>query len=58
MFRWVCLTSDGGVFFTSNVHVKCAVGYVHHRKESKDQATAAGVSVEDFVKAACTRLCE
>ena len=49
--------SDGAIFFTSNVHTKCAVSYVRARKETEEQTTP-GVTVDQFVRAAQARLCD
>ena len=55
--RFLSAASDGGIFFTANVHHKSAVAYVHHRKLS-EQTPTKGVGVQDFVLAAQARLCD
>ena len=55
--KFLSAASDGGVFFTSNVHSKTAVAYVKHRMLTPEQP-APGVSADDFVKAAQGRLCD
>ena len=58
--NFLTAASDGGIFFTANVHAKVAVSYVHHRVvvvEGSDQANP-GVSIEHFVTAAQGRLCD
>ena len=50
-------TSDGGVFFVAQVHVKTGCAYVRYRQLREDQPTP-GVGVKDFVLAAQGRLCE
>ena len=50
-------TSDGGVFFVANVHVKTACSYVRHRSLG-DEGTTPGVGPGDFVTAAQGRLCD
>jgi hypothetical protein len=55
--NFLSAVSDGGVFFTSNVHSKTAVAYVKHRMLTPEQP-APGVAADDFVKAAQGRLCD
>ena len=55
--QFLSAASDGGAFFTSNVHVKTAVGYVKYRVLDPDSGTP-GVGSEDFVRAAQCRLCD
>ena len=55
--KFLSAASDGGVFFTSNVHSKTAVAYVKHRMLTPEQP-APGVAADDFVKAAQGRLCD
>ena len=55
--QFLSAASDGGIFFTANVHHKAAVSYVWHRKLS-EQTPTKGVGVQDFVLAAQARLCD
>ena len=48
--------SDGACFFTANVHGKVSAAYVKHRQDSTD--AVPGVVLDDFVRAAVSRLCD
>ena len=55
--EFLSAVSDGGAFFTSNVHAKTGKAYIHHRVVDPDHATA-GVAEGDFVRAIQGRLCD
>ena len=55
--QFLSAASDGGVFFTSNVHAKTGVAYVKFRVLDPEAGTA-GVTADDLVRAAQARLCD